>query len=388
MTSSRARVAVIGGGVIGTSILFHLTDRGCSDVVLFDKGQLGSGSTSKAAGGVRHVFANPFNIEVGKKNIAYFERFEENVGREIEFRQTGYQYLYHTDEEEAMWRERKELYDEHDMDTRLLSPSETAEVFEGLREEEIAGSLYAPECGHVDPHEVTQAYAGAAADNGAEIHTKTAVEDVTVDDDGVTSVVTEAGEWEVDHVVNAAGPWARDLAATVGVDVPIELMGRRIAVTSPLDIGESPLLIDNQRNVYFRTEANGSMLICDMDPDVHDIERPEEFQAGDIGYDYYLGALEKVDSLVHGVEDLEVINGWAGIQSHTPDKSPILGDSGVEGFWLACGFSGHGVQKSPTVGGSLADAILTGETDVLDLDHFRLDRFDGHVDVEGEAMNM
>lgn len=381
-------VGIIGGGVIGTSVAFQLAKRGWTDVILFEKDQLGAGSTSKAAGGVRNVFSNPFNVELGNRYLDFFERFDEEVGHDLEFSKTGYLYLLHDEEEHEEWRERIRFLRDHGVTIEELGPEEAGERYPWLDPAPITGAVLGSDCGHVDPAQVAQAYARGAIDLGANIETKTAVTDVRVEDGRVVGLDTEAGDYTFDHVVNAAGPWARRIASSVGIDLPIELMARHIAVTSAIDGPEGPLVIDNRRNCYFRCERNGSLLVCNRDADIHDLEGPDAVTPGDIGYEYYRTIPEKFGDLVPRINDLDVINGWAGIQTHTPDKSPLVGPTPVEGFWIATGFSGHGIQKSPIVGMALADLLVEGETDVVDVDHFRLDRFDGDEGLAGEALNM
>ena len=389
MSDGSPRIAVVGGGAIGTSTLFHLVDRhDVEDAILFEKNQLGSGSTSKAAGGIRNTFTSELNVAMGRRNIDFFANFEDGVGRELEFRQTGYDYLFHSESAEADWRDRKAFFDGHGVASELRSPAETADLFPPLDPSAIGGSLLGTDCGHVDPHTLTQAFAGAAVDRGATVETKTEVRDVHTDDGGVTAVETEDDRYEVDYVVDAAGPWAGRVAKTVGLDVPLELLVRKIMVTSALETdADAPLFIDPELNCYFLPEQNGSLLVCDMDQDVHDVEDPDAVQSGEIGYDYYLDASEKLEQLVPAITELDVINGWAGLQTHTPDKHAIVGPTPVEGFLIACGFSGHGVQQSPSAGAALADLVATGETDVFDVSHLALERFDSDTQIEPEGMN-
>lgn len=387
MADHSAEVAIVGGGAIGTSVLFHLANRhDMTDAVLFEKNQLGSGSTGKAAGGVRNTFSNEMNIELGNRNIEFFQNFEEEVGEDLEFRQTGYMYLFHDQEHERMWRDRASFYADHDVNAEVIDPNEAAEIFEHIDPSAFEGALYAPDCGHVDPHRLTQAFGKAAVDRGTTVKTKTAVTDVTVADGRVTELESEAGTYEVNKVVNAAGPWASRFGQMAGVDIPIDLMMRRIMVTSPVEDSNSPLILDEERECYFESEKNGSLLVCDMEQDVHDIENPDTAVAENIGYDYYLTATKKVERLVPKLGELDVINGWAGLQSHTPDGHAILGPTDVKGYLLACGFSGHGVQQSPTVGAAMADLLVEGETDVLDVEHLSLGRFADGNRIEPEEM--
>lgn len=386
MGQDSPEVAIIGGGAIGTSVLFHLWKRhGVTDTVLLERDQVASGSTSRAVGGVRYTFSHPENVEMGLRNLEFYRHFEEEVGEEITFRENGYLYVFHSAESEQAWNEYSTLYDGYDTQARVLSPAETVDVLPALDPTEISGSLWAPDCGHVDPYTVTQAMASAAKERGASIETNTQVQNVTTDSGCVTAIETSCDRYEVDYVVNAAGAWAPAIGKMVGVDIPIERIIRQIIVTDRTEYDSCPLVIDREREFYFEMEENGSLLACDTAQDIHDLTKLEG-SPGDIGYEYYLKTSTKLDSLAPGLGDLEVINDWAGYQSHTPDGHAILGPTSVNGFLLACGMSGHGIMQAPSVGAAIADYIVNGETDVLDMDSLTLYRFGDDDSIEREQM--
>lgn len=370
-------VAVIGGGIVGTSVLYHLAERGETDVVLLEQDQLGSGSTSGAVGGVRHVFSHPANVDAGEWNLRFYREFEERVGQPLTVDESGYVYLFASGAERDHWERQKELYDDRGLDTRLLTPAETGGLFGPLDTSDIVGSFHAPDCLHLDPYTATQGFATAARERGATVRTGTTVEDVTVEDGAVDAVVTDGETYEPDRVVNAAGGWAPEVGAMVGLDLPIDRFVRRILVTEEMAAGPTPLFIDRERQCYFRAERNGGVVLCDTGNDVEDVTSPAH-AGGSPGHDYYVSALSKVETHVPDVVDAEVINDWAGVQTSTPDGHPLLGETGVDGFSLACGFNGLGVMVAPTVGRALADALLgLGEpSDVLDIGRLGLDRFD------------
>ena len=373
---SEARdVAVVGGGAVGTSVLFHLAADHDVRGVLFEKGQLGSGSTSKAAGGVRNTFTSPANAAVGNRAIEYFQNFEDRVGRALSFRQNGYMYLYHSESAADEWRDRAVLFRRHGAGAELLSAEEAAGKFPGLAAEAIEGALFGPDCGHVDPHRLTQAFGRAATERGATVNTGTAVTDVRLEDGAVTAVETEHGTHEVDAVVDAAGPWAPRVAGMVGVDVPVDLLVRRIMVLDGTPATTGPLVIDPELSCYFGAEPDGSLLVCNTGVDIQDIEDPDATGDNEVGYDYYLSAAEVVSELLPEVTDLGVRNGWSGLQSHSPDGHAIVGPTDVEGFYLACGFSGHGVQQAPVVGAAMADLLVEGGTERIDTEAFAPGRF-------------
>ncbi len=386
MATKSAEVAIVGGGAVGTSILFHLTKRhDVSDVVLLERDQIGSGSTSRAVGGVRYTFSHPLNVEMGLQNLDFYKNFEANVGQELVFRENGYMYVFHSPASEREWEEYAELYGEYDTRATLLTPEETVEVFPALDAGSIRGSLWAPDCGHVDPYTVAQSMATASMERGATVETKARVRDVVTRDGRVAAVETDEHRYEVNYVVNAAGAWAPAIGQMVGIDIPIEWLIRQIMVTDEIGYDRCPLVIDRENQFYFEMEETGSLLVCDMGQDIHDVTDPEG-AAADIGYNYYLQAFEKLEGLAPALGDLEVINDWAGLQSHTDDGHAILGPTSVDGFLLACGLSGHGIMQAPSVGVAISDLIVKGETDVFDLNSLTLDRFDSDDRIEPELM--
>jgi sarcosine oxidase subunit beta len=384
MGDSSARVAVVGGGAVGTSVLFHLAKRHeVTDAVLLERGQLASGSTSRAVGGVRYTFSHRSNVETGIRNLEVYRNFESHVGRPLEFRSNGYLYVFHSADSEREWTTYRDRYREYDTEAVVLSPAETTEVCPAIDPDEIRGSLWAPDCGHVDPYSATRAMADAATKRGATVETNASVEAIRVGNDSVRTVETDETTYEVDAVVNAAGAWAPAVGRMVGVAIPLDLLVRRVVVTTPVDVDGCPLVIDRERQFYFEREESGSLLVCDTAQDRHDVPDPDA-ALGDAGYDYYLGAFEKLDRLAPGFGDVGVHSDWAGVQSHTPDGHALLGPTDVDGFFLACGMSGHGVMQAPSVGAAVSDLVVEGETDLFDAEAFSVDRFgrDDRIDPE------
>ena len=213
MRTQRESIAIIGGGIIGMSILYHLAERhGRTDVALFERGQLGSGTTSKSNGGIRNIFLDEQNRKMGQHGIDFYGSFDERVGGNAEFQQDGYLYLYHTAEGGRQWRERNEVFRDNGLQTELLDPAEISDIFPPIERSTIRGGLFGPDCGVVDPHGVVQGFKTVATKRGATIHTNTEVTDITVTSSGVESLATDAGTVDVDCVINAAGPWANRIA--------------------------------------------------------------------------------------------------------------------------------------------------------------------------------
>ena len=376
---------VVGGGVVGLSAAYSLADRG-ADVTLVEKGSLGAGSTARAAGGIRSQFSTRVNVELSLASKPVWNAFEERFGVDIGLRKNGYLFLARTDASAERFRENVEMQRELGAESELLTPAEATEHCPGIDPDSFVAATYNPDDGVADPNLAVQGYAAAAREAGVDIRTKTAVTDIHLDDGRVVGVdVSADGETErlaVDHVVNAAGAWAARVGDLAGVDLPIAPRRRQIAVVEPsVPVPESaPLTIDLDTGSYFRPERDGVALVgghfAEDDPDAD----PDRYDEGmDIAW-----AAEAVERAGAYTEyfgpETRIRRGWAGLYAVTPDHHPIIEES-VPGLVTAAGFSGHGFQHAPATGRIVADLVLAGETDVVDLSALARERF-----AEGAAL--
>jgi sarcosine oxidase subunit beta len=355
---------------VGASVLFQLTELGCEDVVLFERNQVASGATGRALGGVRNLFSEPASIELMNDNIDFFRNFEDRTGESVEYNQAGYLFLFRDDATEQAWRDRLSLYEHHDMDVRLLSATEVQERWPGLATDAIQGALLGADCGFVDPHRVTQGLVKAGIDRGGTVETGVEVTGITTSADGVETVETDSGAYTVDHVVNAAGPWAPDVAELVDVSIPFEFVQSGYLVTDSIGPTNSPLIVDERLGSHVRATENGEFLVG-----IEGEELTDPTGTGRITQAELLRSLEVAERLFPAIERAEVKNEWTGVLSVTEDGHPIVGPTDVDRYHVACGFSGHGLMMAPFVGKAIAETILTGTTDVLPLEAFSLNRF-------------
>lgn len=372
-------IAIVGGGIIGLSTLFHLSNvHDQSNVILFESGQLGAGSTSKATGGVRNTFTDDLNHQMGQYGLDFYSDFDNNVGGSVNFERDGYLYLFNSSADRESWARRNQIFSDNNVNTEFLDPEDIVDFYPIIDQTKIEGGLYAKDNAFVDPHRIVQGFSDAAREAGCQIRTKTAVTDINIENGAVESINTEDGEYRVTQVINTAGPWARKLCEQVGIELPIELMCRSAVITSPLfePGGTQPLMIDKNRKFSFRAEKNGSIHVTDRDNDVMNIDNPEGYHSDTVGFDIYSNSLEKLETLVPKALDAEVINGWRGVRCLTPDAHPIVGPTQIENYWIANGFAGHGIMQAPIVGAALSELVLTGKTDILDIDQLKLSRFD------------
>lgn len=374
---------IVGGGCMGASVAYHLTRLGMTNVVLVEREPaLGTGSTGRNAGGVRHQFSHEANVRLSIESIRLFERFEAEVGTAIDFHQDGYLFLISSDEHAAAFRRNMTMQRGLDIDVQWLEPRDIPAVAPGVRLDGVLGAAFCARDGICDPNGVTMGFAQAAQRAGATIRRSTDVTGIRVERGRVTGVETESGVIETRLVVNAAGPWAGAIGRMAGVAVPVEPLRRHIFIAHPpaqggWDAGgheggpagpaNRVMVIDFESSFYFHREGAG-LLFGMGDPD----ERP--------GFDTTVNwpVLEKIAPVaarrLPALADLPIAHAWAGLYEMTPDAMPIIGRSDVEGFYTIAGFSGHGFQHAPAAGRVLAD-VITGRDPQFDLSPFAYERF-------------
>ncbi|HKS29986.1 MAG TPA: FAD-dependent oxidoreductase [Pyrinomonadaceae bacterium] len=370
-----AEVVVIGGGIVGASIAYHLAEAGCRDVLVIEReAHQGKGSTGKSMGGVRAQFSTPVNILMSLYSIDFFSRFEEATGYPADYRAHGYLFVAtsarHLDYLRANMERQMKLGLRN---VRLVSREEIVEIVPQLRDDDIVGGTFCPTDGFVDPHSVMMGFMLRARELGARLWLSTEVTGIEVENDEVRAVSTTRGRVETRNVVNAAGAWAANVASLAGCELPVVPLRRQLVPTEPFDglPARFPMVIDMSTGFHFRREGRGILLAWN-DP----AETPG-FKT-----DFDLSFIEKI--LVRAAERVPCLSeaevnpqrAWAGLYEMTPDHHAIIGGApGVRGLFLANGFSGHGVMHSPATGHLISELILYGETRLLDARPLRPERF-------------
>jgi sarcosine oxidase subunit beta len=355
-----AEVVIIGAGIVGASIAYHLTEAGCKDVLVLEREtRLGLGSTGKSMGGVRAQFATDVNIRMSLYSIPFFAQFEEATGFESGYKPHGYLFVATSDKHMAYLTANYQRQLALGLrGAEVLQPADVIKMFPQMRSDDILGGTFCPTDGFVDPYSVMNGFLGKAQQNGCTLERGVEVTGIEVKSGRVDGVKTNLGSVSCRTVVNAAGPWAGLVAKTAGVDLPIYPMRRMLVPTEPFPglPDRLPMVIDMSTGFHFRPEGIG-LLMAWNDPD----EKPG-FQTS-----FDLAFVEKI--LTHAVDrvpsfaDLQVnpSRGWAGMYSMSPDHHSILGPvPDLEGFYCANGFSGHGVMHSPATGRIVSDLILRG----------------------------
>ncbi len=370
-----AEVVIIGGGIVGASIAYHLAEAGCADVLVLEReAHLGRGSTGKSMGGVRAQFSTEINIRLSLYALEFFARFEQATGCPGGYRPQGYLFVATSQKHMDYLRANFQLQRACGVKTvELLSAAEVLRHVPLLRADDILGGSFGSTDGFVDPYSVMSGFMQRATEKGARLWKGAEVTGILKDALGIAGVETTRGRVSTRKVVNAAGAWAAQVAALAGVDLPVQPLRRMLVPTEPFPLiaREAPMTIDMATGFHFRPEGLGVLLAWND---------PEETPGFKTQFDpaFIEKILTRAVDRVPCFESLEVNpkRAWAGLYEMTPDHYPILGPvPEVPGFYLANGFSGHGVMHSPATGKVMSDLILQGHTDLIDATALNLARF-------------
>ena len=372
MLPKTADVVIIGGGVMGASAAYHLAKRGCTDIVLLEKGPfLGMEATGKCAGGIRYQFSTEINVQLSLLSLPMLQRFEEELGQDIDLRWPGYLFLLDNEADLATFRRNVAMQNRLGVPSQIISHDEAKALAPLLIMDDILGAAWHAGDGLADPNGVVQGYAAGARRLGAQVFTGIEATGIAVEGGRIAAVETSAGVIATRQVIDAAGPWAGQVAALAGVDMPIVPVRRQIAVTTPLaGVPESfPFVIDFSRSLYFHREGQG-ILTGQSNPD----EQPGFDQSVDRAWteQHLERAAWRFPLLVHA----GLLSEWAGLYEVTPDAHPVIDSlSDPAGLTIVAGYSGHGFMHGPVAGLLAAELILDGRAHSLDIHQLRFSRF-------------
>lgn len=362
---------VIGGGVMGASIAYHLALRGEKNILLLEKEAFfGQGATGRCAGGVRYQFATEINIRLSLASLPMLERFDEEIGQAIDYRPCGYLFLLTRPEDVRVFENNVRLQHSLGVNTQWVSGDDIRRWLPMMSLSDVLCGTFNPKDGLVDPNSVVMGYISAAQRLGVNAQTDVEVMGIRVEHGAVTGVDTNWGLIATRRVINAAGPWAGSLGALAGVDLPIVPLRRQLLTTTPLpEIPENfPFVIDFAQSLYFHREGQG--LLTGMS---NVAETPGFDQ--NVDPDWELTHLEAAALRMPLLEKAGLQSHWAGLYEETPDAHPIYGITPVEGFYVCSGFSGHGFMHGPISGKLMAEIILDGFATMVDVSALDLARF-------------
>ncbi|MEA3297172.1 MAG: FAD-binding oxidoreductase [candidate division Zixibacteria bacterium] len=375
---TNADAVIIGGGIIGLSVAFHLAREKFGHIILVEKEPLlGSGATSKAAGGIRAQFSTKVNIEMSMLSEKLFRNFKDETGSDALFDQVGYMFLLEDETDVELFKKSFELQRSVGLNVELLKPEEIAQYAPHVSLNGIKLATLCKDDGLGDPHEFLTGYERAARKFGVEIAVNAEVIGIDTDGSKVTRVKTAQGNIDSPLVINCAGPFAKQIAEMVGVKLPVEPMRRQIVTTGELDFVKPsfPMVVDVKSGLYFHKESKGLLLGW-----ADTLVKPS-FDIS-IDPDYTDAILEKALDRIPQLEDAEIANQWAGLYETTPDHHAIIGpEPSISGMFHVVGFSGHGFMQSPAAGFVTAE-ILKGNKPTIDISSLSPERFTQGAQIE------
>lgn len=410
-----ADVVIIGSGIVGSSVAYHLAEQGCTNVLVIEReAHQGKGSTGKSMGGVRAQFSTPVNIQMSKYSIDFFSKFDEVVGHPADYRAHGYLFCATNEKHLAYLRANRERQNSLGVtNVEWVTPADIVKMVPQLRVNDILGGTFCPTDGFVDPHSVMMGFMLKAREKGVRLWLDTTVTGIDLEGGGndaaldllerhptpdpklrqgrrtpnarrILGVQTSRGFISTRVVVNAAGAWAAQVAKMAGAELPVEPLRRQLVPTEPFDQlpKRFPMVIDMSTGFHFRREGKGILLAWND---------PEETPGFKTEFDSTF--VEKI--LIHAASRVPVLaeaevnprRAWAGLYEMTPDHHAIIGRApNVEGLYFVNGFSGHGVMHSPASGRIAADLILHGSSSLIDARQLNVNRFEAGKLLEETAV--
>ncbi len=367
-----AGIVIVGGGVIGTSIAWHLTQRGMTDVVVLERNEIASGATRYATGGIRQQFATEPDVRLSLESVDFYEHFEERVGLPFLFRQMGYLFLSGDAEQFASMRQSAEMQQRLGVPAEVLTTAEVQARWPLIAVDDVVGATFCGTDGSGAPADVAYAFARRARDMGAKVLEGVDLTGFSIDGDRVTGVETSGGSIACEKVVIAAGPWTGEVGKLAGLQIPVFPHPRQAFSVTPVDeLGDLfPFTIDLSTGVYIHQDPSSIIL------GGGDRERPYGFDQT-IDWSRFEYVIESATKRVPALEEARSLSGWCGTREMTPDDHAILGPVGdVRGMWCAGGFSGHGFMHAPAAGRIIAEWLLNGTApENLDVSAFAIERF-------------
>jgi len=366
--TSKFDAVIIGGGIVGLAVGYYLTKKGMK-IVVIEKKYAGSGSTGRCIGGIRMQFSTEASIKLMKESMSLFIGMESEFGFSVEFFAGGYLFLAHSEEKLKAFENVIELQKKLGLNVNKISPDQCEELVPGLNKEGLTGGVYSPEDGQAYPFKVLKGFINGITESGSEVRTFVEVKGIMSSESCVTGVELADGETvESSIVVNAAGPWAAEVGRMAGIELPIFPEEHEALISDRYDHLFDPMVVDYRPDgCYFQQMLTGQVIGCytpvPNKPGKQTLSSAE----------FLLEMSKRTSRLIPKLSDLNVLRHWGGSYSMTPDGSPIIDKTELNGFYIAAGMSGHGFMFGPAIGKYLAQ-IITENSYPFDWDEFKLKR--------------
>jgi sarcosine oxidase, subunit beta len=378
---------IVGGGIVGTAVAYFLAERREPGVILLERAHLGDGTSKGGLGGIRHQFADELDVRMSKLATTFWRNYDDLTGARHDFRQRGYLFLANTAEGLEQLRAPLPLYERVGVNVEMVDRVVIRDLVPDMRVDDLAGGRLGAEDGYGDPIEALAGFAAFAQLGGVRIREGVTVRRILRDGDRVTGVATDDGEIAADRVLLATGCWTAALAATAGVPVPIWPYARSIMESQPIPLLRSaPMVVEWESGFHFRPKGNAVRFAMPNLTTVGGIEKgpgspPASFVPGEFSPLVVPPGLEpwvkaKAAWRHPLLANVQIRASWACYYEMTPDDHPIVGAvPGVEGLYIAAGFSGHGFMHAPATARLIVEEMLDGRAETLDISDLSLARF-------------
>ena len=368
MIMNKTNIVIIGAGISGLSIAYHLAKQGEKDIVVLDKGYFTNGATGRCGAGVRQQWATKQNCLLAKKSMEFFEKAHNILEYDdLELKQEGYLIVATTDDEVKQFKENVKLQNSLGIPTQYLTKQQALEIVPHLNPNAFISATFNQSDGHLNPFKTSEAFYLACKKLGVTFHFYEEVLSIDKKDD-VFVVTSNKDSYAATKVVNAAGGYAYEVGMMVDVELPVYSENHEILATEPIEKFQGPMVMSFSKNIYCQQVPHGAFLMGRSDPTVkkgHDVQSTATF----------LKEMSKtIMDLLPKIGELRVVRTWGGSYNLSPDRQPIIGKTNVENYYVACGFSGHGFMLAPMVG-LLMSEIMCNKTPSMDVEFLSIDRF-------------
>jgi len=367
----KTNILIIGAGISGVSIAYNLAKKGVKGIHVIDKGYFTNGATGRCGAGVRQQWATEMNCILAKKSMEFFSTAKQvlEYPDDLEFKQEGYLILATTKDEHEQFKKNVALQNALGIPSKQLTKAEALKIVPHLNPNAFISATFCQTDGHLNPFKMTEAYFLAAKKLGVTFSFFEEATSILVENQRIVKVVTNKNTYETSKVVNAAGGYAKEVGMMAGVDIPVYAENHEILATEPIEKIQGPMVMSFSKNIYCQQVPHGAFLMGRSNPEaLHNHSTESSWQFLDHMSRTLMDIMPKIG-------DLRVVRQWGGSYNMSPDRQPILGDTDeLEGFYLACGFSGHGFMFAPMTGLLLSEVILKEKT-TINMESLHLNRF-------------